>query len=97
LFVFDQGWNARLWSGSANATWRAFHGNVEFLVELRGSRASCGVDKLLARPARADWPDLLEEFQPLRSSSTRRGGRPSSTACSTRSAPGIASRPLRLV
>jgi hypothetical protein len=65
LFVFDQGRKARLWSGSANATWRAFHGNVEFLVELRGSRARCGVDKLLGEAGKGGLADLLEEFQPL--------------------------------
>jgi hypothetical protein len=35
-YVADAGWRARVWTGSANATDAAFHGNVEFLVELGG-------------------------------------------------------------
>jgi len=47
LYVADCGWNARLWTGSANATEAAFSANVEFLVELRGRRADIGIDALL--------------------------------------------------
>ena len=38
LFVIDDGWNACVWTGSANATVAAFQRNVEFLVELVGER-----------------------------------------------------------
>lgn len=42
-YVADAGWQARLWTGSANATDAAFHGNVEFLVEFEGPKDKCGV------------------------------------------------------
>jgi hypothetical protein len=47
LYVADCGWDARVWTGSANATEAAFTRNVEFLVELRGKRADIGIDNLL--------------------------------------------------
>lgn len=47
LFVAEQGWNARIWTGSANATSAAFDRNVEFLVELVGKRSKCGIDAVL--------------------------------------------------
>lgn len=58
LFVTEQGWDARLWTGSANATVPAMphvggHGgsvwgrNVEFLVEVRGKKSVIGIDKIL--------------------------------------------------
>ncbi|MEN3284728.1 MAG: hypothetical protein V7607_5868 [Solirubrobacteraceae bacterium] len=49
LFVADQGWDATVWSGSANATSAAFERNVEFLVELRGKKSRVGVDAFLAQ------------------------------------------------
>ncbi len=47
LFVIDDGWDARIWTGSANATHAAFHRNVEFLVELRGKKKLVGPEALL--------------------------------------------------
>ena len=47
FYVADCGWDARLWTGSANATEAAFSANVEFLVELRGRRSDIGIDSLL--------------------------------------------------
>ena len=47
LYVADCGWDARVWTGSANATKAAFAANVEFLIELRGRRADIGIDSLL--------------------------------------------------
>lgn len=47
LFVVDEGWNAHLWTGSANATTAAFDGNVEFLVRLTGKKSKLGVDTFL--------------------------------------------------
>lgn len=61
LFVADAGGKARLWVGSANATDAAFSGNVEFLVELQGSRRLCGVDALLGY-GRGGIGDLLQSF-----------------------------------
>ncbi|AFE05982.1 hypothetical protein COCOR_04715 [Corallococcus coralloides DSM 2259] len=47
LFVQDEGWNAHVWTGSANATSAAFHQNVEFLVQLTGKKSQVGIDALL--------------------------------------------------
>ena len=43
LFLFEKGWEARLFTGSANATTAAFGLNVEVLVELFGRRKDCGI------------------------------------------------------
>jgi hypothetical protein len=48
LYVADAGRDARIWTGSANATSAAFTRNVEFLVELTGKRSEFGVDAVLA-------------------------------------------------
>ncbi|MDT0634889.1 hypothetical protein [Spectribacter hydrogenoxidans] len=48
LFVMDDGWDAHVWTGSANATNAAFHHNVEMLVELIGKKSKLGIDTLLA-------------------------------------------------
>lgn len=47
LYVADVGWDALVWTGSANATNAAFNQNVEFLVELEGKKSRCGIDALL--------------------------------------------------
>jgi hypothetical protein len=47
LFVVDEGWGARVWTGSANATDAAFGKNVEFLVELQGRKSRCGSNAFL--------------------------------------------------
>jgi len=47
LYVADAGWQARVWTGSANATRAAFEANVEFLVELTGKKSRVGVDATL--------------------------------------------------
>lgn len=66
LYVSDEGWDARVWTGSANATWAAFNRNVEFLVELRGKRSECGVDRLLGLDGDPEkgMLRLLREFDP---------------------------------
>jgi hypothetical protein len=46
-FVFNQGWDAKVWLGSANATGAAFHRNVEFMVGLSGKKSRLGVEKWL--------------------------------------------------
>lgn len=51
LYVAETGWEASLWTGSANATRAAFNRNVEFLVELRAKRSRCGIDVLLGQPS----------------------------------------------
>jgi hypothetical protein len=47
LYLADAGWNSDLWTGSANATWAAFHNNVEFLTRLTGKKSKVGIDALL--------------------------------------------------
>lgn len=63
LFVMDDGWNARVWTGSANATEAAFQRNVEFLVELIGRKSHCGIAALLGHEDSEDGLlPLLEEY-----------------------------------
>ena len=48
LFISEEGWNARILTGSANATQPAFKGeNVEFLTSLTASRSKMGIDAFL--------------------------------------------------
>ena len=64
LYVFDQGWNARLWTGSANATEAAFSKNIEFLVGFTGKKSACGVDVVLGpRQGATTLADLLVEYR----------------------------------
>ena len=63
-YVADSGMDARVWTGSANATDAAFGGNVEFLVELIGRRRKVGIDKFLADPASAGQPTLRSILEP---------------------------------
>lgn len=73
LFLMDDGYNARLWTGSANATNAAFpdpkraedkdKGNIEFLVELIGPKGKFGIDQLLKiEKGSTSFSDMLEEF-----------------------------------
>ena len=65
LYVLDRGWNASLWTGSANATSAAFNKNVEFLVEMVGKKSRCGVNALLtAAQGVTSFGDLLQDFTP---------------------------------
>ena len=48
LYISENGWNASILTGSANATIAAFDGrNVEFLVELNGKKSKIGIDQFL--------------------------------------------------
>jgi hypothetical protein len=65
-YVSDVGANTLMWTGSANATDAAFTRNVEFLVQLTGSKHACGVDKLLAgNKDSAGFRDILTEADGL--------------------------------
>ena len=65
VFVMDDGRDARVWVGSANATSAAFEANVEFLVELVGPRNRLGVDAMLGREDLATGlRPLLTPFEP---------------------------------
>lgn len=48
LYIAEDGWDARLLTGSANATRSAMGGgNVEFMAQLSGRRSAMGIDKFL--------------------------------------------------
>ena len=66
LFLAKAGRNARLWTGSANATNAAFNGrNVEFMVELHGKHSEIGIDKVLSHDeGRTTFRDLLKCYTP---------------------------------
>ena len=65
LYVADDGWKAHVWIGSANATHAAFNTNVEFLVELVGSKSFCGVDAFLkTNKGQFNFFDLWLPFTP---------------------------------
>jgi hypothetical protein len=46
-FIEDDGWNAHVFTGSANATHAAFDRNVEFITELIGKKSQLGIEKFL--------------------------------------------------
>jgi hypothetical protein len=62
LYVSESGWDAHIWTGSANATDAAFERNVEFLVELIGPRKRFGIDALM-EPQKGEirFVNLLED------------------------------------
>jgi hypothetical protein len=62
-YVVDSGSKASVWTGSANATWGAFNGNVEFLVELVGPKSRLGIDTLIE--PRRDESSLADILQPF--------------------------------
>lgn len=64
-YVADAGGDARVWTGSANATDAAFRDNVEFLVELTGPKRLFGVEVTLGqRPGQPSLRSILEEYVP---------------------------------
>lgn len=66
LFLFEDGQEARLFVGSANATSAAFQQNVEVLVELVGRTRDCGINALLGTeddPRLETLRSLLEEYR----------------------------------
>jgi len=66
LFVVDDAWWSRIWTGSANATTQAFTKNVEFLVELRGRNTLHGTEPLTkAVPGpNVGFGRLLVDYEP---------------------------------
>ncbi len=64
LYVADDGWNAHLWTGSANATEAAFGANVEFLVQLTGKKSKLGVEATLTAEHGSGLRALLAPFTP---------------------------------
>ena len=66
LFLFENGREVRLFTGSANATAGAFQLNVEVLVELFGRKKDCGIASLLGSeddPRFETLRSLLQEYQ----------------------------------
>jgi hypothetical protein len=56
---------SRVLTGSANATWPAFHENVEFMVELSGSTEQVGVQATIGdQQARLGLRALVEPYEP---------------------------------
>lgn len=65
VYVADSGPKAHLWTGSANATGSAFGRNVEFMVELVGSKSRCGIDAVLAgKGGGVGLGALLRDYEP---------------------------------
>ena len=62
-YVIERGHAARLILGSANATKAAFDGNVEFLVELVGTKSRLGIDTLLCPDA--PFRQMLSDYLAL--------------------------------
>lgn len=70
VFIEDDGWNARVYVGSANATSAAFESNVEFMVELKGKRKDFGIDAFLGEEGAKDGVRRDTEIARLRSTSS---------------------------
>ncbi|WP_145054907.1 phospholipase D family protein [Lignipirellula cremea] len=71
VYLAEEGWDARVFTGSANATRAAFGRNVEFLVELRGKRSRCGIAAMLGESSEGEQKrasclaDLLQPYNPV--------------------------------
>src|SRR5262249_42032504 len=64
LYVAEDGWNAHIWTGSANATTAALERNVEFLVQLTGKKSRVGIDRVLGYEDKNGLHTLLTPFVP---------------------------------
>ncbi len=65
MYLSEEGWYAKILSGSANATTAAFNGkNVEFLTEIVGRRSKFGIDSLLCDDdGKASFLSLLRKYK----------------------------------
>lgn len=78
IYVLDEGWNASVFTGSANATHAAFHRNVEFLTQLRGKKSKIGVAAVMGEAngsedkkptsGAANFSDMLQPFRSIEQS-----------------------------
>lgn len=59
-YIVERGHQAHVYLGSANATGAAFTGNVEFLVELVGTKSKLGIDSLVGE--KGSIRTLLAEY-----------------------------------
>lgn len=65
IFMMENGWNASIVTGSANATMAAFTKNVEFMVELVGKKSRCGADQFLSNiQGETTFADMLTSYTP---------------------------------
>ncbi len=65
LYVAERGWDAHVWTGSANATDAAFGDSIEFLVEIAGKKSRVGIDTLLEHAdGRTTLGGMLQAFIP---------------------------------
>lgn len=66
VYIIDDGWDASVLIGSANATNGAFSTNVEFLTELRGKKGDFGIEATLSASAGGEigLRDLLVPWTP---------------------------------
>ncbi|MDE2824065.1 MAG: phospholipase D family protein [Chloroflexota bacterium] len=70
VYVIDDGWKARVSIGSANSTAAALGAtprNVEFIVELVGSKNKFGIEALLTLPSQGEagtFRSLIDKFDP---------------------------------
>ena len=63
FYIVEEGWDARIWTGSANATNAAFNNNVEFMVGMVGKKSRFGIDAFLSQTkGTTSFADLLQEF-----------------------------------
>ena len=63
LYIVEEGWDARIWTGSTNATNAAFNNNVEFMVGIVGKKSRFGIDAFLSQTkGTTSFADLLQEF-----------------------------------
>lgn len=64
IFIMESGWNASIFTGSANATLAAFTKNVEFMIELVGKKSRFGVDQFLRKiKGEANFLDMLVPYE----------------------------------
>jgi hypothetical protein len=63
VIIADAGWDASVWTGSANATDAAYKKNVEFLVQLTGKKSLCGINTLIPLTGEpSGFRKLLQEY-----------------------------------
>lgn len=63
LYCADQGWDATVWTGSANGTSAAFGLNVEVLVEMTGKKSVCGVSAFVDDDSPGTFGSMLRPVE----------------------------------
>lgn len=70
VYVVDDGWNAHVFLGSANATNAAYATNVELLVQLSGKKSDVGIEALIGK-RESGQTGLLDLLQPWTDATTQ--------------------------